>query len=194
MGERIIGTMKMDVHVVEEIEDRPELQDEAQKLLVVSLVIITLFELIAIFSATDVYAVESQMGTIIQTILLRFVGGFVYIGLLAAVGKAIGGQETETSNQEMLRVLAYAYVASAIAEILSTIDDLSDNDALFLIWLIFTFYSYMVFAFVIRRALDKGYGTAIITIVIAIIGLGLYVLLVSEIVTSIFGTPWDFVD
>lgn len=194
LSERIIGTMKMNVHVVEEIEDRPELQDEAKKLLLFSLLAITILNVISIFTLTETYTVTSEIGTIVEIILMRFVGGFVYIYLLAKVGQSVGGRETRVDLDELLRVLSYAYFAVAIYEVLSLMSNATGSLGLALISLVFLIYTLILFAFVIRRALDKGYGTAILTIIIAFLGVAVYQMIVGFFLSEIFGDTYNFID
>lgn len=206
VSQRIIGTMKMNVHVVEEIEARPDLQSEALKLLIVSLIIKTLVEIIAVLSLPEVYIVNDQIGTIVERILASFVGGFVYIYLIANIGQFIGGRETSTNTNEMLRMLSYAYVISAIADVVSVAEQIEnagvdlEEDSLsglgiFLMFagFILIIYSFIVFAFVIRRALDRGYGIAIITIILSFVILIIFQILVTDATEAIFGETWEFV-
>lgn len=194
LSERIIGTMKMNVHVVEEIEDRPELQDEAKKLLLFSLLAITILNIISILTLTDAYNVESEIGTIVEIILTRFVGGLVYIYMLAKAGQSIGGRETRVDLDELVRVLSYAYFAVAISEVLSLATETTGSLGLGLISFIYLIYTFILFAFVIRRALDKGYGIAIITIIVAFIGVAVYQVLVGFLITEIFGDTYSFIE
>lgn len=194
MTERIVGTLKRDVHVVEEIEDRPELQDEAQKLLVISLAIITILNIAAVLTQTDTYLIDSEIGTVFDIILNRFVGGFVYIYLLAKVGQSVGGAETRVDLQEMIRMLSYAYVSLAIYEALALISNSLGNSIFGLLVGIYYIYTLIIFAFVIRRALDKGYGTAILTIIIALILTLIYQIIVGEFISAIFGDTYEIID
>ncbi|MCE7733368.1 MAG: zinc-ribbon domain-containing protein [Candidatus Heimdallarchaeota archaeon] len=194
LSERIVGTMKMNVHVVEEIEDRPELQDEAKKLLLFSLLAITILNIVSILTLTDTYKVDDEIGTIVNIILVRFAGGYVYIYLLAKVGQSVGGQETRVDLDELMRVLSYAYFAVAIYEVLSLLANSSGNLALAVISGIFLIYTFILFAFVIRRALDKGYGTAILTIIIAFLGVAVYQTIVGILIFEIFGDTYSIID
>ncbi len=194
ISQRVIGTMKMDVHVVEEIEARPELQGEAQKLLVISLALITIFQIISIFSLPDTYEIHSETGTIVLSILSNFVGGYVLIYLIASIGKFIGGSETTTSTSEMLRMLSYAYVIMASSDVITGIAIVMDSYALELIGSLLFLYSLIVFIFVIRRGLDKGYVTAIITLVISIILWLLFLGLAGSAVIEMFdGEPFEVI-
>ncbi|OLS24110.1 MAG: hypothetical protein HeimC2_23840 [Candidatus Heimdallarchaeota archaeon LC_2] len=185
MTQRIIGTTKMNVHVVEEIERRPDLQSEAQNLLIISLAIITLFEIIAILSLPEEYEVFSTVGTIAETIFVNFLGEFVLIYLLARIGKAIGGAETNTSTSEMIRMLSYAYVIRAIAQAINVMGRTNDSVGLSVVGSLAFFYSLIVFIFVIRRGLDKGYLITIFTIIVSvfiwIIFLGIGGIVLAEI-------------
>ena len=141
---------------------------------------------------TNTYTVDSEIGTIVEVILKRFVGGFVYIYLLARVGQKVGGQETRVDLDELMRVLSYTYFAVIILEVLSLLASTSGSIALSLVAGIYGLYTLILFAFVIRRALDKGYGTAILTIIIALIGLLVYLMIIGALLGGIFGTTYGF--
>ncbi|MHA2253131.1 MAG: zinc-ribbon domain-containing protein [Candidatus Kariarchaeaceae archaeon] len=177
--ERIMGTIKRDVDVVEEIEERTDLQDEAFKLLIFCFGFISLFTILTIF-ASSLYDVHSEGGTIIEIIVVTFGGGFTFIYATASIGKSIGGHRTDTSRDEIIRVTSYAYVLKVIERAVALLTETSDNILIDLILLVVWVYFIMVMMFVIKRSLDSGYGTAIITAIIAVI-----ISIIVEVVLSI---------
>ncbi|MCY3414400.1 MAG: hypothetical protein INQ03_22325 [Candidatus Heimdallarchaeota archaeon] len=168
MLERILGTLKSDVDVVEEIEEREDLMDEAKKVLIGAFSIITLFHFILI-NVSTAYTIYSPVLSFIEILLSTFVGGYVFIISIAFLGKRIGGHNTQIDTNEIIRVLAYAYVARALSQIFSVINNISDSSFIYFIWFLFSLYSYFVVAFATRRAMDTGWGLTIITIIPAII-------------------------
>jgi len=166
IGERIVGTFRRDIHVIEEIEEREDLLDEANKLLIACFSFVAILQIL--YSIT--FNVLNLGAEILYTLLSRFVGGYTFIYLIAVVGQAVGGSETQTNRKEIVRVTSYAYVARVLDETLFFLSEVISNPFLSLLWLIAFVYAIVVFITVVSRALDRGIGTAIITLIIAGIG------------------------
>ncbi len=186
--ERIIGTLKFDMHVVEEIEERKDLQDEAQKLLLACFSIISVLSIISILSSSY-WIVHSPLSTIIEIVLTTFLSGFIFIIFSAKVGQTIGGKKTIVDKEEILRVSAYAYVAYVIERILFLVS--GANVLIGLLWVISFFYFLALMTFVLRRAFDTGYIPTIVTIVISLIGTFIVYVIILVITGSIFGLSYE---
>jgi hypothetical protein len=192
--DRIVGTLKRDEHVIEEIEYRKELQQEAIKLLIVNFLFLSFVRIITVFTVSFRYEVYLPLGAIVEIILTQFIGGLAFIYAVASIGGSIGGSETQTDRDEMIRVLSYAYVARVIENLVSLIDDIISNPATGIIWVIVLIWSALVVLKAIKQALDKGYGTAIISVVIAFIVQVIANGILVTIVESIFGgTTYDVI-
>lgn len=165
IGERIKGTLRRDIHVIEEIEERADLQDEANKLLLACFSVLAIFEIFFTIS----FGSDSSASRLIYIVATRFLGGAAFIYLIAAIGKAIGGQETQTNTKEIIRVTAYAYVARLIDQFVLILFIGSGSVLLLFAFFGTLIYSALVFITVVTRALDRGIGTSIITIVLAAI-------------------------
>ncbi|MHA2501438.1 MAG: hypothetical protein ACXAE3_01010 [Candidatus Kariarchaeaceae archaeon] len=193
MTQRIMGTLRRDIDVVEEIEEREDLNAEATRLLLINFSIIALFNIMGIFAFPQYYLVINPIGSIVEIVALQFIGGFLFIQMIASVGKSFGGQKTDTSNEEMRRVLAYAYTALVVEGILYFLSDMYFDSGLLLIaWLVSLLYAFFVFLFAVRRALDTGFGTAFISIVVAYIGRLIVNFIILYVIFSIFGDTYYF--
>lgn len=185
--ERIMGTLKADVHVVEEIERRKDLQDEAQKLLIINFTVISFVKILSVLFFSDLWVVVNPLGAALEIILNTFGVGFLYIILIAEIGDRIGGATSEVDREEIIRVLAYAYVAFSLADFISLVDDMLAVFMFTLFWLVAFFYSGYVFIFAVRRSLDSGWGVAILTVLIALFIRSIVSGIIDSILIALFG-------
>ncbi|MHA2168313.1 MAG: zinc ribbon domain-containing protein [Candidatus Kariarchaeaceae archaeon] len=191
ISQRIFGTLKRDIHVVEEIEERQDLQEEAIRLLLVCFSLLSVLSIIAIFVSEEFYDVISPTSTIIGVIARVFVGEFVFIATVASVGKSIGGFRTQVDRNEIIRVTSYAYVFRVFEQLLFVLAAI--NPVVGLIWIVAFIYFIILMVFVIRRALDTGYPKAIVTTIIAVIVSLIVSTIILIAVESIFGTGYELV-
>ncbi len=111
--------------------------------------------------------------------------------MIAGTGQAIGGAGTSVTPDEPICVLYYANVATAIA---GQFDLLSEIYVVLGIpWLTVTFYSLAVFVFVVKRTLDKGLGTAFVTVIVAWILKTNVMIITDLIISAIFGGTYSIV-
>ncbi len=185
--QRIIGTLTFNVDVVEEIERREDLTSEARVLFFTVMAILAALQIAIVFT-TDLYTLYNPIGSIIE-ILGEYLGlNYIFVIVLANVGKSLGGYGTETSKEEMIRVLSFAYIGRAISMFLNLLSEYLSS--LFFLWLIAFIYSAAVFLFVLKRALDKGYGTAIAVLIVAFIIDAILTVVWYFIVGVIFGDTY----
>ncbi len=186
--QRIIGTLTFNVDVVEEIERRDDLTSEAKILFFTMMGVLAAIQIALVFT-TDLYDLYNPVGSIIEIIGEYFGLNYVFVIVLAQVGKSLGGYGTDTSKEEMIRVLSFAYVARGISMLFNLLSEYVPS--LFWIWFLVFLYSAAVFLFVLKRALDKGYGTAILTLIVASIIDVILTLAWYFIVSMVFGTTYQ---
>ncbi|MCE7734337.1 MAG: YIP1 family protein [Candidatus Heimdallarchaeota archaeon] len=187
-AERIIGTVKLDVHVVEEVATRPDLQKEALVLLILNLSAVTIFQLVMIFAFPDYFVVRSTFGTIADILLTNYLTGIFYIFSIALVGKHLGHVKEEVDTKLVLRGLAYGYIANTIESILSFTTAMTRSSAISFIWIMAVIYYLFVFGFVIRRTMHKSYGATVITLIVSITLLNVLQRGIIEIIDRYWGT------
>lgn len=189
VSERIVGTLKANIHVVEEIEERKDLQSEANKVFIISLIIIAIFKIVSVF-ISPYWVIYSVSGSIIEIILLTLINGYAFVYLCASIGQRFGKHETQVDRDEILRVLSYAYIAKAIEQILSVVDDIYSNTFTFILWGISWLYALYIVGFALTRALDRGWGTTIGTVIVVSIIIVIITFVLYMIMAAIFGTTY----
>ncbi|RMG30557.1 MAG: hypothetical protein D6732_15940 [Methanobacteriota archaeon] len=160
--ERIFGTLTFDVDVVEEIERREDLTQESRYLFGGILVLMVIFDMIVSMNNG-----LSPISAFLNALITRGIEYVIYVFALVYIGRGFGGYQTKTTVDEMVRVLSYALVATALA-------DLFEILGLFvsifnLLWFFGSLYAAAVFVYAVKRSLDQQWGTAIAVVIISYI-------------------------
>ncbi len=163
--QRIFGVLTFNIDIVEEIERREDLDKEGRILLGISLFVSFLANVIFeyLYPSTN----SSFVFTFARLFITYFVGFPVYILAIAYVGKGLGGAGTETSPREIIRLLGYGLIATAIAQLLINLGNISL--IIGLAGILAYIWAILVFMYCIKRALDQGWGLAFATVIIALI-------------------------
>lgn len=190
--QRIIGTIKMDAHVVEEITSRKDLQKEGWILLLINLTIFVIIQQITIVLMPEHLEVISTPGLILDIVFRTYLAGILFIYSIPIIGRFIGYTKSDLDNSSVRRILSFAYFAAIVPKIVAFFTGVLQSDILAFSWITFSLYYLIIFSFAIRRAMHKGYLTSFTTLIIAIIVLNLYNIAVSEIIEMLFDGSYVF--
>ncbi len=160
--ERIFGTLTFDIDVVEEIERREDLTQESRYLFGGILVLMVIFDMIAKMN-NGIPAFNAFLGAFIT----RGIEYIVYVYALVYVGRGFGGYQTKVTVEEMIRVLSYALIATAIADLFEIIGIFVP--IFNLLWFFGTLYAIAVFMYAVKRSLDQQWANAFAVVVISFI-------------------------
>lgn len=175
MLQRLIGVLKLDIGIIEEIEHDPEALGQAAMVVAIAAVCETISQV----HASHFSVIFTPIGSILQA----FIGWYIASWVTYKVGTAMF--QAEATHGEMLRVMGYAQIP-AVFSLLGAVPSVGG-----LINLVVAIWSLVVSFICIRQGLDVSNWKTFLTLIMVglvyfavILGIGLLIGLLGAVVMS----------
>ncbi len=184
---RITRILRFDRHAILSIKYSERLNHEAKAMFFLTMGLMTIFRLSSIFLHGS-YKVESILGTIVFVPVSLFGLNFLYISLIDKLYSQNTKSDQLNDTRPIRRALSYAFVASAITDLIYLLIPYFD---LFFLWVLCLIYSIINFMFVCYVALEQPLPFSLAIVFFAWVVKRVTLMILIWIINFLFGGTYS---